>query len=153
MALRMAARFQTISIPEVAREFISTNQFTAEDIVRIGYAQADRIRQGTLVANKILFCDTDLITTQIYSRIYLYVVPEVLYELEKKVSIDYYFLFDVDVPWVADGLRDLGERRKELMELFSSNLDQRGIKYCLISGTYSHREIRVIEAVNDILAS
>lgn len=153
MARRMAARFQTASVPEVAREFITTNQFTFDDMVRIGYAQADRVREGTVAANKILFCDTDLITTQIYSQVYLNTVPDILYSLEKETPIDYYFLFDVDVPWVADGLRDLGGKRQEMMEIFRNNLDQRGIEYTLISGTYEQRETRVMEAINAILAS
>ena len=66
MAKFMAAHYQTEYVPEVAREMISSNNFTTEDIIQIGKAQNQRVREKLETANKVLFCDTDLITTQIY---------------------------------------------------------------------------------------
>lgn len=146
MAKTLATKYQTEFVPEVAREFITTNNFNREDIIVIGRAQTERIFQKARTANKILFCDTDLITTQIYSRHYLKVVPPVLYELEKMVEYDLYFLFDVDVPWVKDGLRDLGDekKRKEMYELFKSELERRSIPYIKVQGDWDERE-KIIE--------
>src|SRR6187551_2644418 len=64
MAKRMAALYQTEYVPEVAREIISSNDFTIDDIIKIGHAQTQRIIDKLRIANKLLFCDTDLITTQ-----------------------------------------------------------------------------------------
>ncbi|MCK6616479.1 MAG: ATP-binding protein [Cyclobacteriaceae bacterium] len=142
MAKKMAEHYKTQWVPEVARELITSNSFNREDIITIGRAQTERIFQKARKANKILFCDTDLITTQIYSRHYLGVVPPVLYELEKMVEYDRYFLFDVDVPWVSDGLRDIGEedKRKQMFEIFKSELDRRRITYLLVQGDWEERE-------------
>jgi HTH-type transcriptional repressor of NAD biosynthesis genes len=140
MARQLAEVYHTEYVPEVAREVINSNAFTTDDIINIGYAQTKRVLEKEKVANRILFCDTDLITTQIYCQQYLGVVPEVLYELEKKILYDQYFLFDIDVPWVADGLRDLGERRDELFTVFRTELEKRNIKYKLVSGSYRQRE-------------
>jgi HTH-type transcriptional repressor of NAD biosynthesis genes len=63
--------------------------------------------------------------------------------LEKRVTYDYYFLFDTDVPWVADGLRDLGEKRGEMFRVFKSELDKRGLKYELVRGDYTSREAHI----------
>ena len=68
MAKKMASTYKTEFVPEVARELITSNDFNREDIIMIGRAQTERIFQKARKANKILFCDTDLITTQIYSR-------------------------------------------------------------------------------------
>lgn len=146
MAKKMAERYKTSFVPEVAREFISTNDFNREDIIVIGRAQTERIFQKARTANKILFCDTDLITTQIYSRHYLKVVPPILYELEKMVEFDRYFLFDIDVPWVNDGLRDLGDERKrgEMYAIFKKELDRRNISYLKVQGDWEERE-KIIE--------
>ena len=65
----MAEIYHTEFVPEVAREMISSNEFTVEDIIHIGQAQTQRIKDKLKTANKILFCDTDLITTQIYSKL------------------------------------------------------------------------------------
>lgn len=140
MAQKLARVYQTELVPEVAREVITSNKFTIDDIIRIGHAQTDRIVEKTKTANKILFCDTDLITTQVYSRHYLHVVPPVLYELEKQVTYHQYFLFDIDVPWVADDLRDLGSRRMEMYQTFRQELVNRGISFVEVRGNYHERE-------------
>ncbi|MBT1701163.1 AAA family ATPase [Fulvivirgaceae bacterium PWU4] len=151
MAAHMAQKYHTEFVPEVAREMIVTNDFTTEDIVRIGHAHYERIRQKSRLANKILFCDTDAITTQLYSRHYLNEVPDVLYTLEKQVKYDLYFLFDIDVPWVEDGLRDLGHVRQQMFDAFKVALDQRKISYILVKGNWEQRERIITEAVDRLL--
>ncbi|QOI98846.1 MAG: ATP-binding protein [Flammeovirgaceae bacterium] len=153
MAKKMAEHYNTQWVPEVARELITTNTFNREDIINIGRAQTERIFQKARKANKLLFCDTDLITTQIYSRHYLGVVPPVLYELEKMVEYDRYFLFDVDVPWVSDGLRDIGEqsRRQQMIEIFKSELDRRRIGYVLVQGDWEERESIIHREVQNLI--
>lgn len=98
-----------------------------------------------------MFCDTDTITTQIYSQHYLKTVPPVLFELEKQVHYDHYFLFDIDVPWVADHLRDLGAEREKMFRAFKLALDQRGIAYKMVKGTYEQREDFIHQEINQIL--
>jgi HTH-type transcriptional regulator, transcriptional repressor of NAD biosynthesis genes len=148
IAKRLAEIYKTEFVPEVSKEIISSNKFTVEDIIRIGHEQMNRVKEKSKTANKILFCDTDVITTQIYSQHYLGVVPPVLFELEKEIHYDQYFLFDIDVPWVADGLRDLGDKRTEMMEAFKSELEKRGIDYLLVSGNYVDRAEKIIYEIN-----
>lgn len=150
MAKRMAEIYQTEFVPEVAREMISSNDFTVDDIVRIGQAQTQRIKEKLRTANKVLFCDTDLITTQIYSRQYLHEVPDILIKLEKETNYDLYFLFDTDVPWVADGLRDLGNQRETMAKIFADELSIRRIHPIPVRGPWSERE-EIIRKVIDLL--
>lgn len=151
LARRMAERYRTEFVPEVAREMISSNVFTEEDIIRIGRAQTTRVLEKQKTANRILFCDSDVITTAIYSDTYLHKIPPELEELEKQVHYDQYFLFDIDVPWIADGLRDLGENRQKMFARFRSELERRGIPYVLLSGSHEDRETKVIEIVDALL--
>lgn len=150
MARRMAELYKTEWVPEVSREIVTTNDFTIEDIIKIGHAQTERVIEKAKTANKILFCDSDLITTQIYSRYYLKVVPPVLFELEHQIKYNLYFLFEIDVPWVADGLRDLGEnyKRKEMFEVFKGELDRRSISYISIKGSWEEREKMIKKEVD-----
>ena len=151
MAKRMAEIYHTEYVPEVAREMISSNDFTLEDIIRIGQAQTQRIKEKLKKANQILFCDTDLITTQIYSRQYLNEVPKILFDLEKQIHYDKYFLFDIDVPWVADGLRDLGQQRAAMMKIFEVELLKRNIHPVLVKGNWKEREVMIKDEVNKLL--
>jgi HTH-type transcriptional regulator, transcriptional repressor of NAD biosynthesis genes len=140
MARHLAGVYNTDYVPEVAREIINSNNFTLDDIIKIGYAQTERVMEKTKTANRILFCDTDLITTQIYCKHYLGLVPPILYELEKQIIYDQYFLFDIDVPWVADGMRDLGNNRQDMSNLFKHELEIRNIAYIIVAGNYHERE-------------
>ena len=152
MAKRLAEYYQTEFVPEVAREIVSSNEFSVDDIIKIGHAQTQRILNKTKTANKILFCDTDLITTQIYCRHYLSEVPSVLFKLEKQINYAHYFLFDIDVPWVADGMRDLKESREEMFMVFKAELKKRNIAYQLVSGTYHEREKFLRSEIDQLLA-
>ena len=104
-----------------------------------------------MIANKILFCDTDVITTQIYSQHYLQTIPEILFELENQINYDLYFLLDIDIEWVADDLRDMGHRRTEMYTLFKKELDKRDIKYLEVKGNYEARELLIRKAIDNLL--
>jgi HTH-type transcriptional regulator, transcriptional repressor of NAD biosynthesis genes len=148
----LAKKYHTEYVPEVARELITSNtSLTVEDFIRIGYAQIERINEKVKHANKVLFCDTDAITTQIYSRHYLGVIPDILYTLEKQIPYDHYFLLDIDVPWIPDGLRDLGDRREEMFTTFKEALETRGISYTLIRGTPESRQQQIERWLHDNL--
>ncbi|MFM7328829.1 MAG: AAA family ATPase [Bacteroidota bacterium] len=151
MAQLIAARFNAVRVPEVSRELIDSNAFTVSDIERIGHAQLQRMQDGELNADRLVVCDTDLITTTIYSEHYLGTVPPVLSSLEQQQHIDRYFLFDIDVPWVADGLRDLGSQRELMMEKFRSALERRGLAYTLVQGDYQAREEFIAKEIEEML--
>ncbi len=153
LAKRLAEIYQTEFVPEVAREMITSNDFSVEDIVRIGQSQTQRVLEKVKTANKVLFCDTDLITTQIYSRHYLQKVPDELYELEKQVYYDIYFLFDIDAPWVADGLRDLANRRQGMYSEFKYELVKRKIPFINVQGNYDEREEIIKREMNNLFSN
>ena len=151
MAKKLASVYQTEFVPEVSREIVTSNDFSVEDIIRIGHAQTQRVLDKQKLARKLLFCDSDLITTQIYCQHYLKVIPPVLIDLEKKVTYDRYYLFDIDVPWVADEIRDLGERRGEMFTIFKRELEKRKILFQLVSGSYEEREKFLRSEIDKIL--
>lgn len=146
LARHLAQHFETEYVHEVARDILVKNDVTIDDILCIGRAQTALVKQKTQTANKLLFCDTDVITTQIYSEHYLHAVPDELYDLEAAIHYDLYCLLDIDVPWVADDLRDLGDKRVEMFQIFKFALEKRGIPYILISGNWEKRMNTMIKA-------
>ncbi len=147
LATELSKEFLGKYVPEVARDMVSTSDFSVSDIIAIGKAQTDAVLKADKGPEKIMFCDTDLITTQIYSKIYLHKIPNILFELEKKVVYDLYFLLDIDVPWVADGLRDLGENRQEIYYIFKNELEKRNIPYTKVKGNWAERKQIVMEKI------
>ncbi len=110
------------------------------------------IQEKLLTANKLLFCETDAITTAIYCQHYLGRTLELVTEFEKRTFYDHYFLLDIDVPWVDDILRDHPHRRKEMMEIFEHELVKRKIAYTIIRGNYQEREKQVISHIDEMMA-
>jgi len=151
-ARQLASEFDTVFVPEAARELITSNNFTRADFIRIGHAQTEAVQAAQRRANQILFCDTDLITTQIYSALYLHHVPPILFELERQIRYDAYVLLDIDVPWVADDLRDLGDRRAEMFARFRYELDRRNLPYTVVSGPFSERLETIRRIARTLLA-
>ncbi len=57
------------------------------------------------------------------------------------------------MPWVADGLRDLGHRRTEMYRLFEQALTERGISYVVVSGfDYQERVVAVSREIDRLLS-
>ncbi len=151
LAHQLADQYQTIFVPEVARDLITSNDLTPGDYIRIGEAQTNAVKKAVSVADKLVICDTDLITTELYAQIYLDEVPPALYELEQEISYDRHFLLNVDVPWIADGLRDLGHRRQEIYRMFQEALIRRGINYVDVSGNWEERWDIVTREIDRLL--
>ena len=151
LTVDLAQHFETTFAHEIARDLLVDNNLTAEELIRIGRAQTQLVLAKTQTANKFLFCDTDLITTQIYAAHYLGAIPSELIDLEQQTHYDLYCLLDIDVPWIADPLRDFGDRRAYMYAVFKTELDKRGIPYIKISGNWEARKKVVIDAVNQWL--
>jgi HTH-type transcriptional regulator, transcriptional repressor of NAD biosynthesis genes len=152
LARKLATHYKTIFVPEVARDLITSNDLTPADYERIGHAQTEAVLAAIPQANRVLICDTDVITTQLYAEIYLGEAPAVLAELQQQLTYDLYFLLDIDVPWIADGLRDLGHRREEIFRKFKEGLTERQIPYQLISGNWQERWVSVTGQIDALLA-
>src|SRR5436853_130429 len=58
LAEKMAKYYHTVFVPEVARELITSNDITIDDIIKIGQTQTNRVKDKASLANKIVFCDT-----------------------------------------------------------------------------------------------
>ena len=121
LTVDLARHFETTFAHEIARDLLVNNNINSEDLIRIGHAQTQLVLEKTQTANKFLFCDTDLITTQIYALHYLDVIPAELIDLERQTHYDLYCLLDIDVPWIADPLRDFGDKRTYMYGVFKAN--------------------------------
>ncbi len=66
---KLASHFQTVFVPEMAREIIEETEECSEDhLVQIAELQAKTINEKIKIANKLLFVDTDLNITSSYSK-------------------------------------------------------------------------------------
>jgi NadR type nicotinamide-nucleotide adenylyltransferase len=145
LATELAKSYGVEFVPEFVRQFVDSiggrPQFSDHGPIARGQkALEDEYRAR---ATRLLFHDTDLLSTVAYCRTYFDRCPEWIQAAAFDRQATLYLLCDIDVPWVADGLRDRADRRAESHALFKSVLNEAGAKYVLIRGS---REARLAEA-------
>lgn len=132
----LAKKFKTVWAPEYARLYIAShgNKFSYSDFPKFVKGQKRIEKMLKQKANKILFCDTDPITTKIYSDVYYGKVDGEVSEAAEGEHHDYYLFCDIDLPWEKDPQRDLGDKRPEMRKKFIDELDKRGLRYSVVTG-------------------
>ena len=68
--------------------------------------------------NPLVVQDTDLLSTVVYCEHYFGKCPAWIAEAARERAPDLYLLCEIDVPWVADGVRDRGHMREQMQQLF-----------------------------------
>lgn len=123
----------------------------ASDIPLIARGQAAAEEALARRANRILFCDTDLLTTTIWSDVLFRDCPAWIHEAAARRRYDLYLLLNVDVPWVDDRQRYLPHARQEFFERCQRMLQDQHRPFVVIQGTWAERFERACEAVRLLL--
>jgi NadR type nicotinamide-nucleotide adenylyltransferase len=152
LAKLLAKEFNTLWVPEYARSFLHRRQNTYcyEDLFTISESQliledsvADQVNSG------ILFCDTDLITIQIWAEYRFNKCPKWIGQEIINRKYHLHLLCDIDIPWIDDPLRENPMERKELLKYHKDVLDFYNKDYYLIQGSLDER----LKQVKKILKS
>jgi NadR type nicotinamide-nucleotide adenylyltransferase len=149
LAKQLSTFYQTIFVPEIAREYLSTlgRAYVIEDIVKIAKKQLQMENTLAGQAERILFCDTDLLVTKIWSNYKYGICDHWIEEKVKSHGYDLYLLCSIDLPWVEDPLREHPGKREELFALYLRELQQLKVNFAIISGIGTERTENAILAV------
>jgi NadR type nicotinamide-nucleotide adenylyltransferase len=150
---QLAKHFDTVYVSEYARTLLDKKDGICEysdiEFIAIGQmASEDAIARQ---ANKVMFCDTDLITTTIWSEILFGKCPDRIYAEADKRKYDLYLLLDVDVPFVSDKQRYGGTERQLTVEHCKKELESRGRKYIVINGSWKERFDKYVGEIEKVL--
>ena len=152
LAKALAAAFQTRWVPEFAREYLEEKRAqtgeicTSEDIYPIAEGQMRLENEAVQHANTFLFCDTNLLSTEVYAKAYFDGWCDTrLIEANKVNHYDIYFLTDIDVPFEQDLLRDRPHQRQEMLAAFKTALDEYNITYTILQGSHEARILQVMD--------
>ncbi len=150
----LAKRFNTVVVPEYAREYIENlhQDYTYKDVEHIALKQLELEEKYSQIANEVLFYDTYLIITKIWFQIAFKEVPEWINQRIKNSKIDLFLLCNNDIPWIPDSVRENGgEMRDELFKIYQHELIDYGFNYKIISGEGDERLNKALEVVSDIV--
>ncbi|MDZ4725955.1 MAG: AAA family ATPase [Leptospira sp.] len=149
----LASHFETEFVPEFARTYLDKmgRYVIKDDILQIGIGHLESELEKATKANRILFLDTDHLTTLIYSNFYFKSCPDWVIKRAKGLKYDVSLFMDIDIPWVADPQRELENSRDEMKEIFTHEMEKVAREFHMISGTFAERENQAIEIVNQVL--
>jgi NadR type nicotinamide-nucleotide adenylyltransferase len=152
LAAQLAAHYTTDAVPEFVRTFARTVggklQFTDHGPIARGQIALED--EFTARASQLLIHDTDLLSTVVYCRHYFGRCPEWIEAAAADRRRDLYLVCDIDVPWVADGMRDRGDRRAEMHKTFLTAITDSGARWELVSGDEASRLARAKTLVDAI---
>lgn len=94
--------------------------FDIEDFNRIAHLQYEQDLAALQQANRVCFFDTDAVVTAFFSQVFLGKVAERIMPFIDPNRYDLVIMLQPTVPWVDDGLRELGSpaiRQQSLVQL------------------------------------
>lgn len=158
LAQLLAAHFNTVWVPEYMRSYFEKKwqgqkgTSVIEDLIPIAKGQMALENELARKANRILFCDTDLLELKVYSEYYFegFCPPEITKSAFEN-RYDFYFLMYIDTPWQPDNLRDKPTERKLMFAAFEKALQEAGKPYAVLKGTKDERLKKAIRIVEEIM--
>ena len=149
----LARHFETGYVQEMARVVLgerSVDEIVYEDIGNIAKRHARAILEQACKDSKFLFCDTDLMTTKIYSEQYFSQIPVFPAWVEAANQFDHYFFCETDIPWVKDPHRNLGHLRPTLRDRFKEALVQSKVPFTIIRGNQDQRLSMAVQTIESL---
>lgn len=154
----LARHFETEWVPEFSRNYLQKKWDEEqkicgrEDILPIAKGQMDMENRLAKKAKEVLFCDTNLLETAVYSQAYFdgFCEPALL-KHALNAHYDLYFLTYIDVPWVEDDLRDRPHQRESMFAKFKKPLDDHNKPYHLLQGDLQERFEAAVKMIEELL--
>lgn len=153
LSKKLAAHFNTNFVEEYGRTYCEEikNDLDPIDFGHIAGGQMIMEDMAAKKANKVLFCDTDLIITQVWAEIYFNHCPQWILEASHQRKYDLFILLDVDIPWVNDGTRAFEKQRHWMWNRLREEFESRNLPYIMIKGGFQERFDQAVEAVEELL--
>ena len=150
---RLANHFKVPFIPEIAREYVEKldhkyNYTDIENIAKIQIEQFNKIKNSDA---EYIFLDTWLIVTKIWFEFVYHKTPDWLINEILKTKIDLFLVCDIDLPWIADPVRENGgENRKILQNKYIENISEFNFNYKLVSGIDDERFYNALKFLTEM---
>ena len=158
LATKLAVHFGEPLVAEYARErWDQQGALTLEDMLPVATEQWRREDAAVTRARRLVVCDTDALTTMLWSDVLYGTSPDELRRGAEKRCKNYalYLLLDIDVPFAPDPQRCFPNPadREKAMRIWRGALDRRQLPYVVIRGDWAQRERSARAAVEQVLQS
>ena len=153
LAMQLAELYDTVYVPEYAREYLDKNgtEYTYDDVLKMAKGQIELERQMLAKAGDILFADTEMINYKVWLEFRGWEVPRWLTDHISSNAFHLYLLTDIDLPWVADGQRTNPHDREMIFHRFEEELERADANYGIVSGTGALRIDNAISTIEEYM--
>ena len=152
----LAVHFGCPWVPEYMRTYLQakwdSEQLTCtwDDLLPIAQGQIKLenklAKQAAQMSDSgYLFCDTSLFELMVYAKWYYGDCPKALSQAALAHHYDTILLTEVDIPWVADDLRDSPHQREDISAYFASQLTLHNKTFQRIGGDREERVQQVVK--------
>ncbi|MFN7114712.1 MAG: AMP-binding protein [Alphaproteobacteria bacterium] len=150
LAAKLAAHYGAPLCEEYAKSHIEKNHgtLTLADIPQIAAGQRRAEAAAEAAADTLLICDTDLLTTTIWSRWLFGDCPAWIEALARGTHYDLYLLMDIDTPWVEDIHRYLPDNRADFLAVCEKTLHDETRPCQKLSGTWDQKFLAACTAID-----
>ena len=149
----LAQHYDTAYVPEFARDYLTIHgsAYTPEQAPILAKGQMARELEYAQLADRVMFCDTDAMTTMLWSEYYFgRTVPEIV-ELAKMHVHDLYVLCANELEWEDDGLRRSAGSGEWFDKRLREVMDDWGRRYVEVSGDVPTRVGMVVKHIDDLI--
>lgn len=147
----LAKYFNTVWVPELARQYIGSlhRKYTLGDIEYCSQMQINEEDRLEKEANRVMFCDSEMIIAKVWCEDVFKTVPAWLEEAASQRHYDLFLLTRPDLPFVPDVVRENPHRREFFFDWYRRELDNRNFTYAVIEGTEEDRFRNALGAIRE----
>lgn len=151
LAQQLAQHYQTVWVPEYARDYIDqlNRKYEEDDLLEIAKGQVAREDEIVTKYNpERLVCDTSLLVLKVWSLVkYQRCHPWILEQLDQR-KVDLYFLTYFDIPWEADPQREHPHQREKLFQIYERELQNK--PHLIVGGSREERMKTAVQAIDHL---
>ena len=157
LARALAEHYRTTWVPEFGRFYSegrlhSVQPWQSDEFTFIAIEQARMEDALATLANGVLICDTDPFATAIWHERYMGTSSDAVRAIAASRHYDLYIVTDVNIPFVADDIRDGESFRHWMQGRFIEELSKSGTPMIVVTGPPHARFAAAVNRIDEIIA-
>ena len=149
MAPRLAEHFHSLCVPEFGRTYCEAfgTDLTMADLIMIASAHDAKTRAALGTGRFPVILDTDPLMSAVWADM-MFGRRDPWFDVWRNTA-DLYLLFDIDLPWEADGTRMFGSAadRQRFYDRSKAELERRGVRWASVGGEGPRRFLNALDAI------
>lgn len=149
LAQKLAFHFNTLWVPEYAREYLETlnRHYEYDDILQIAQGQLKLEDETALRCADYLICDTELLVTKVWCDFHYQKCHQWIKDQLSVTRYNLLLLCDIDLPWEFDPQRENPDDRNTLFDMYYRELSSGKFPFEVIRGSGEKRFQNALKAI------